>query len=398
MKVLVTNAKNRIAYSVARSLSPKGIEVVTADSVKTAMTFYSKYSTCNFIYPNPFKDEDAFIKSIILNCKKHKVDVLIPVYEETFVISKHKALLSDYVKLLVPDYEQILSVHNKFRLYRLGEQLGIPVPRTYRIDELKLDYSLMGNLRFPVLLKPNQGGGAWGIQLVSSFSELTSILDQNNFPNGLPGERFLVQEKIIGTVSCCGMIMNKGEYQAAHCYRQLRETPISGGTATYRESILAPEIVKHLRTLLEHLRWDGVCHADFLVDKETGIPYLIDANPRLWGSLFQAIIAGVDFPFLLCNLAMGEKITPVSDYDTKLRSRWLWGDVKSLMEYLLKPESRGQILLKDYFLFRATDRYDDFQLTDPIPFFAWFADYLFKALKQKTLSPVPHDTLEGIWE
>jgi len=399
MSILITNAKNRIAYAVTRSLAAKGVEVITADSVRTAMSFYSRHSSRHFIYPAPFQHEQEFIKSLIDNCIKFKPEVLIPVYEETFLIAKHKKVLQDYVNILVPDYEQILMVHNKARLYETCAQLGIPVPKSSRVPDLQTDLSLLELFKFPVLLKPNQGGGAWGIEMVEGRDELLNILVQGNFPHGLPGERFLVQEKIAGTVSCCGMLMYEGKYQAGHCYRQLRETPITGGTATYRESILNPQLISQLRKLLEHLHWNGPCHADFMVEEETGISYLIDVNPRLWGSLFQGIIAGVDFPFLIYKLAKGEEINPPPiEYDTTFRSRWLWGDAKCFLEYLSKPESRGKMRLKDFFVFRSTDRYDDFQLSDPLPFFAWLADYLHKSLKQRTLSPTPHDTLAGIWE
>ena len=41
---------------------------------------------------------------------------------------------------------------------------------------------------------------------------------------------------------------------------------------------------------------------------------------------------------------------------------------------------------------------DDFSLRDPLPFFMFGLDFLHKFLKSGTLSPVSHDSLEGIWE
>ena len=49
-----------------------------------------------------------------------------------------------------------------------------------------------------------------------------------------------------------------------------------------------------LQTLLDALGWHGVCQADFLLEEETEIPYLIDVNPRYWGSTGHSIAAGVD--------------------------------------------------------------------------------------------------------
>ena len=55
--------------------------------------------------------------------------------------------------------------------------------------------------------------------------------------------------------------------------------------------------------------------------------------------------------------------------------------------------------LKDYFLlFNKKVLYDDFCSRDPLPFFAFGLDALIKMIKQRTLHPSVHDSLEGIWE
>lgn len=398
MRVIVTNAKNRIAYAITRSLAKRGIEVITGDSITTAMTFASRYSKEYFIYPSPYRDEKAFIDCIINKCKKYKPDVLLPVYEETFVVAKYKKVLADYVNLFIPDYDAILSVHDKQTLYSTAEFLGIPVPRTYPVISVERDLSLVDSFRFPVLMKPRQGGGAWGIERVDSAVLLLDMLVNQRYPGGLEGERFVVQELIAGRVSCCSILAKEGLFRAGCCYRQLRETPLGGGTATYRESIVAPDIISAFGLLLKHLHWNGIAQADFIVDDVSGKPYLIDVNPRFWGSLHQAIISGVDFPYLVCELASGRDFSPISDYNTNYRSRWIWGDIKCFIEYIQNKNIRPDIVLNDFFRISSFDSYDDFELRDPLPFFMWFVDYVYKVVDQKTLHPVPHEEKEGIWD
>jgi len=160
MSVIVTNAKNRIAYNIARSLGQKGIPVYSADFVSPAMTFASRYSKGNFIYPSPYSDQQAFIDSLIEKIIQLKVNVLIPVFEETFLIAKHKDLLSKHVNLVLPNYQQILIAHNKDQWEPIVAELGIPVPQSFDAIELQNDIQLITELRFPVLIKPKQGGGA----------------------------------------------------------------------------------------------------------------------------------------------------------------------------------------------------------------------------------------------
>ena len=159
MSVIVTNAKNRIAYNITRSLGQKGISVYSADFVSPAMTFASRYSKGNFIYPSPYSDQQGFIDCLIEKSIQLKTDVLIPVVEETFLIAKHKDLLSKYVNLVLPDYQQILTAHNKDKWEPIAAELGIPVPQSISAIDLQNDIQLINELRFPVLIKPKQGGG-----------------------------------------------------------------------------------------------------------------------------------------------------------------------------------------------------------------------------------------------
>jgi predicted ATP-grasp superfamily ATP-dependent carboligase len=63
---------------------------------------------------------------------------------------------------------------------------------------------------------------------------------------------------------------------------------------------------------------------------DDGTPYLMEINTRFWGSLQLAIDAGVDFPYLLYQLACAQKPDPVSSYKNGKRLRWLLGDLDSL--------------------------------------------------------------------
>lgn len=395
LSVIVTNAKNRIAYAIVKSLGEKGIDVYTADFVPLSMSFASRFSKGHFLYPSPFKEQKAFIESIINNTLRLGGDVIIPVFEETFLLSKYKEAVSPYVRMPIPDYEQILMAHNKDRWLSLAQRLNIPVPRT--VSAVALRNGNQHALRFPVLVKPNQGGGAWGIVQADNQGELEAILGQKTHADK-PWERFFVQEKIRGSVYCVAMVMNHGVLKGHVVYKQLRDYPFSGGQATLRVSVDQPEAVRHFEILLRELKWHGVCQADFLVDEDTGVPYLIDINPRFWGSLTQAIASGVDFPYILYRIAVDGDVEASPGFRTGVMTRWIWGDLKTL-PHALRESRRKYKFLKEYVsLFRKEMVYDDFCLKDPLPFFMFGLDFLGKAIKQRTFHPSSHDSLEGIWE
>jgi predicted ATP-grasp superfamily ATP-dependent carboligase len=85
----------------------------------------------------------------------------------------------------------------------------------------------------------------------------------------------------------------------------------------------------HARALLDNAGWHGIAMVEFKVAPD-GTPYLMEINTRFWGSLQLAIDAGVDFPWLLYQVATGTPPQTVTDYRVGIRLRWLLGDLDSL--------------------------------------------------------------------
>jgi len=397
MSVIITNAKNRIAYNVVRSLGQKGIELYTADFVPGSMSFASRYSKGHFLYPSPFRDPESFVQRLIDEIQRLRVEVLIPVFEETFLVAKHADRLSECVSMVLPDYEKILIAHNKDRWAQIARKLDIPVPASYSIEELQMGAVSATDLRYPVLVKPKQGGGAWGIQQIESSEALRILLSCCDC-NGMPWSRFFVQERISGETHCVAMLLSHGQIRAKVAYKQLRDYPVTGGQATMRVSMRSYKAEAYLQQLLENLNWHGVCQADFVVDKHTEVPYLIDLNPRLWGSLVQGIASGVDFPYLIYCLAREGDITPVTEFKTGVVTRWIGGELGAFFPHFKRSPARWKFLRTFLFPPTRVTLYDDFSMADPLPFFAWLTDALLKAVKFRSLKAVSHESLEGIWE
>lgn len=397
MSVIITNAKNRICYAAVRSLGSRGIEVYAADSNPSAMTFYSKYAHGHFTYSSPFAHPDEFIKEMVSQAQSRSCKVIIPVYEETYLFAKYRDRIPGDIHMVLPSYDNILTVHNKDRLYDVARNIGVRVPRSYRLSEIDQNPRLIENLIFPVLIKPCQGGGAWGVRKIESVQELRRVLNDYDLPASLPLERFVVQEFITGEVVCCAMLFNKGDFRAVHSYRQIRETPITGGTATYRESIRHEQVIDNLRNLLTHLKWHGLCQADFIVDKQTGVAYLIDVNPRLYGSLLLSIKSGIDFPYLLYQMATQGDVEIYNDFETGIRSRWIFGDIKCFYENLISNKLDMKSI-KNFLRREELEYFDELDLHDVKPFVMWIYNHMNCLIKSRLFGHKSQDVLDGNWQ
>jgi predicted ATP-grasp superfamily ATP-dependent carboligase len=397
MSVVVTNARNRIAYNVLRSLGQKGLTVYVADSVPRSMSAASRYAAGHFLYPSPYRQPEQFIECLVETLPRLNADVLIPVFEETFLVAKHKEKLSPLVSMALADYDQILTAHNKDRWERVARRLGIPVPHTYALQALRDGSVSLSQIRFPVLIKPKQGGGAWGIREAGSRDALERLLAMSDW-EGKPWDRFFLQEKVRGDTHCVAMLFNKGQLRATVAYRQIRDYPPTGGQATVRVSLRTERAERSFQQLLEELRWHGPCQADFIVEHGTGTPYLIDVNPRLFGSLTQAIASGVDFPYLIYRLAKEGDVPPVASFKTGIVTRWLGGDMAALPSRIRDSKDKLGVLRDFVFPETAASLFDDWSLSDPLPMISWCADAVFRAIKFRSTAAVSHDSLEGTWD
>src|SRR4029077_5992663 len=63
---------------------------------------------------------------------------------------------------------------------------------------------------------------------------------------------------------------------------------------------------------------------------------LMEVNGRFWGSLELAVAAGVDFPFLALQLAMGVRPETTPAYEAGVKNRWLLGDLDHMLLRLFR--------------------------------------------------------------
>jgi predicted ATP-grasp superfamily ATP-dependent carboligase len=204
------------------------------------------------------------------------------------------------------------------------------------------------NLSYPVVLKPGKSwqcqNGLWyraGVQTAHNPLELVNIIAGDPAFQNHP---YMLQEYVAGQGQGIFALYDNGTPLAFFAHRRLREKPPSGGVSVLSESMIAdPVMVGHARSLLNSVNWHGVAMVEFIV-AEDGTPYLMEINTRFWGSLQLAIDAGVDFPYLLYQLACGEKPETVAGYKTGIRLRWMLGDLDNL--YLTLRDQQNSLAVK----------------------------------------------------
>jgi predicted ATP-grasp superfamily ATP-dependent carboligase len=342
-RVLILDGNTRCALAATRSLGRKGVHVVVADVTERTLSGASRYCRESFTYPSPAINPGGFLTIVKRECSLRRIGVILPMAElTTATVLRHH---EDFRSLRVPfgEPEAFDKLTDKWRMLKLAQQLHLSIPKTQFIAGIDALGDVGQVLKFPLVLKPRcsmiWSHARWistSVHYARLADELKQIVVRYEYFREHP---FLIQEYISGQGEGVFALYDHGRPVAFFGHRRLRERPATGGVSVLSESIEPnPEAQRIARALLESVGWHGVAMVEFKVSAE-GTPYLIEVNGRFWGSLQLAIDAGVDFPWLLYQMAVGRKVGNVKPYATGVKCRWLLGDFVRLCQVLINGGS-----------------------------------------------------------
>jgi predicted ATP-grasp superfamily ATP-dependent carboligase len=330
--ILVTDGEQRAALAIVRSLAQAGHRCVVCSSSGRTLAGSSRYADREVQVPDPAStpaENAAVIRSL---ARVEQIDVVIPVSEAALLAAL--AVRDDIAATIpFPDLETFRAICDKKHVLAAAHSLGIRVPRQWEIPSASHD--LPADVETPLVLKPARSiftaadgsRGKVGVRWVHSKADLEAA------SRAYPAAAYplLAQETILGPGVGVFVLVHDGQCLARYSHLRVREKPPSGGVSVLRQSEPIDEpLLERSLALLAVLGWSGVAMVEYKRDARTAEPVLMEINGRFWGSLQLAIDAGVDFPRLLVDAALGRKVTPVKDYGF-VRSRWFWGDVDHLI-------------------------------------------------------------------
>jgi len=383
-KALILAANQRSALAVTRSLGKRGVPIVTADETSNTLSGSSRYCHETIVYPSPYSNPKAFLQVLKRETAKRNIKIILPMTElTTYLLLKHKTEFSE-VRIPFADFSTFETLSDKWKLHMLVKPLKIPTPKTQYISSPEKLAIMRRKIKFPVVLKPSRSNiyckDKWidsSVIIASSIQEFDRITTDNEIFSSHP---FLIQEYIEGHGQGVFALYDQGKPVTFFAHRRLREKPPSGGVSVLSESVAVdPNLHEISRRILDHVRWHGVAMVEFKV-RSDGSPYLMEVNARFWGSLQLAINAGVDFPWLLYQLAIGNPLKVVNGYSVGVKNRWLLGDLDHL--YLIlksRPSLSEKIKAVAKFLnfFDPNTRYEVNQRNDLSPFLFEIKNYLW---------------------
>ena len=344
--VLVTDAPANASLAVVRSLGRRGVPVgVCTFHGEFNLAAYSRWATESLTLPSPTRDPDGFIGALTRVLETGTYPIVFPTTERTIqLIAAARDRLPSWVIIPMPGPDALATVLDKQRSTELGRRVGVPVPQTWCPADGDAAAALAPSLPYPVIVKPRQTNFLADGHLVKAdyvVVEDPARLAQAWRAVDATMPRPVIQVVVRGRGAGMNTLWRDGKPVVWFCHRRLREIDLRGGRSTAAVSSLCdPRLQASAHRLLDALGWHGVAMVEFKWDEATDAFWLLEINGRFWGSLPLALACGVDFPYYLYQVAIGETPEPPPSYAADVVARDAVAELKHFVRVMAHGRGR----------------------------------------------------------
>jgi biotin carboxylase len=307
-------------------------------------------------------DPDGFVAALVSAASSLEIAAVLPASEAALLaLAGHQHMFPrTAVGVCAPGIVQRAT--DKVALLELAAEARLPLPPSVILTQPEIDRRGR-DLRYPVIVKPVRSemtapDGSLryeSVRRVRSFEALSRAVEQ------VPGRKWVVQQYLPGILrAVCGVVWN-GELVCAVHQVTHRTWPPDGPSAYAQTTAADPDLEQGVARLLGLVGWSGVFQAQFI--ESDGRNYLIDFNPRLYGSVSLAVFAGLNLPAIWANLLVGGA-PAAGNYRVGVRYRCEERDLRALLAAL----AHGRVgVVVDGLVPRRRTVHAIFSRRDPLP-------------------------------
>lgn len=270
--ILLTGGRGPAVLDLARQLHLAGHTLTMAESHHIHFCRYSNSIERHAIVPHPSQNEEGFITGLLDLIERHQIDVLIPGYDEGFIISKNKARFPDTVKVFVEETNTIDTLNNKYSFIQLLQSLGLNAPHSVLIhdaDELKRVLQ-SGEFTLPCIVKSIYSAGGLMAKTVREDTSLDEL--ELRYP-------CIAQKMIPGRVWSTYSVVHEGRMTFFVSYYPLYVTRENGAAICFKTEF-NQGIFDVVKKLVEGTQYSGQIGFD-IIEHPDGSLWPIECNPRI---------------------------------------------------------------------------------------------------------------------
>jgi D-aspartate ligase len=332
-KVLVLSRAGT-GLATIRGLADGGAQITAAIFKKSEPL---RYSFCCDVIDLSQVSTDQELMDWLISYGQQQVEplVLIPSSDEhALLLAKNREQLKSYYLLWQNDHHTLTQIINKNRLYLLAEKAGVPVIPAINEPSLEEVTTWAASNPAPYFIKPFYEGNR-ECKLTRKNLVLASVNELNDYVKNNSAQALIIQRLIQGgdgyIFDTYGLCDEKGELITIASHRRWRQYPPDRGTTSFGEipgtqdSAAEALMFEQTQRILSSIKYHGIFGIEWLLDKNTGVYYVIDFNARPFTSVGHLHSCGLNLPLLAYQDLVGENLSHV-EIEPQLRHKY-WIDL-----------------------------------------------------------------------
>ena len=303
MNILILSAgtRNKVVEYFKENVGDKG-KVVATDCSNLAPAVYE----ADVFYLVPRITAPGYIEQILDICVKEKIDGVFSLIdpELSLLAGERERFLAVGATPILSDYELVETCFDKYRMFELLTDMGIPTGQCYLSKEDFYRDRQKGRIDYPVFVKPVRGSASLNINKVSSDQELETLFhlyDDLMIQEFMDGQEYGADVYVDMISGKCTSIFVK------------KKIKMRAGETDKSVSVKNPELFELIRKFVETCGFCGMIDIDLF--EIGGVFYISEVNPRFGGGYPHAYACGVNMPSqVLCNLSGRENPVRIGEY------------------------------------------------------------------------------------
>ena len=296
IRILFTSVGRRVelmqAFRAAAQELGCNLEIYGADMTDTAPAL----QFCDHTVIVPRIRDAAYIPTLLENCKKYKINALIPTIDtDLMILSQSKAEFAKVgTTVVVSDADKIQICRDKRLTSSYFVSVGLAAP-------LPVDNVAAYDGGFPAFIKPKDGSSSVFAYKVESEEELQSKAKE------VPD--YIIQPFIGGTEYTVDIFCDLSG-NPVYITPRIR-LAVRAGEVLKTEIVQDETIIAEMKQLLADYKPCGAITVQLIRQAETGKNYYIEINPRFGGGAPLTMKAGADSAKAMLKLLAGETVSYV---------------------------------------------------------------------------------------
>lgn len=239
--------------------------------------------------------EEKYVDTLLDICKKEKIDILVPLFENEFsILDENRDEFREIGTYLMLSDKRVLDIcKDKWTTYQFFIENNISTPKSYLNTHDCID-------KFPLFIKPRQGMGSKHSYKINNIKELDFYFELIDNP--------IIQEYMEGTEFTIDCICDLEGNVISAVPRERIE--VRSGEVSKSKTALDFDIINAVIDLCTKLKAIGPITIQCMKQNDGSIKF-IEINPRFGGGVPLSFEAGVDYGQILKDIARGNDVKSI---------------------------------------------------------------------------------------